>query len=69
MLPLFGEANIVGIVLDEDDQVKVKYLIAARATSRMSGKLTYLNWLQFLDEGDDGRSATWWRHPCILPFC
>lgn len=41
MLPLFRVANAVRIVLEEDDQVKLKYLIAAMAASWTSGKITY----------------------------
>lgn len=38
MLPLFGEANDVAIVLEENDQVKLKHLTATMAASRTFGK-------------------------------
>lgn len=48
------EANVVGIILEEDEQVKSKYLTVAMAISRTSGKSTYATWLS---EGDGSKSG------------
>lgn len=32
MLPLFGKANAIGIILEEHDQTKLKYLTVAMAS-------------------------------------
>lgn len=41
MLPLFSEARPIKIVLEENNQVKLKYLTVTMAASRMCGKSTY----------------------------
>lgn len=41
MLPLYGSVNALGIVLEEDGQVKLKYITASLAAGRMSTKSTY----------------------------
>lgn len=61
MLPMFGEANAVGIILEEDDQVKLKFLTIFMTSSRMSGKLTQVTRLRFFDKGDGSRTTMWWR--------
>lgn len=38
ILAMFGEANIMGIVLEEEDHMKLKYLIEAMIASRSSRK-------------------------------
>lgn len=52
MLSIFREANAKEIVLEEDDEGKLKYLTSAKTTSRTIGKSTYVTWLRFFDEGD-----------------
>lgn len=44
----------MGIVLGEEDQVKLK--MASTTASRFSGKSSYTTWLRFFDEGDDNHS-------------
>lgn len=41
LLLMFGEANAMGIILEGEDQVNLKYLTVAMTSSRLSGKLTY----------------------------
>lgn len=41
ILPLFDEANVVGIDPEEDDQAKLKYMTVVMASSRTFGKSTY----------------------------
>lgn len=38
ILPMYGEANAVGVILEDDDGVKLKYLTSAMAVSRTSTK-------------------------------
>lgn len=47
VLPMF-KANGAMVVLEKDDQVKMKYLTVAMIASRASGKLAYVSWLCFL---------------------
>lgn len=37
MLPLFGDTHVMGVVLDEDDEVKLDLLNEALLASRLSG--------------------------------
>lgn len=53
MLSLFVEANTMGIILEGDDQTKLKYLTFDMAASKALGKLTSATWLRLFDEGDD----------------
>lgn len=41
MLPMFGEANDMGIVLEEEDEVKLRYLTSTMIATRTSDKSTY----------------------------
>lgn len=41
MLPLFREANAMGIILDGDEQSKLKYLTIAMIALKILGKSTY----------------------------
>lgn len=43
------------IFLEEEDQVKLKYLTPAMATSKMSSKLTYVTYVRFFNEKDGSR--------------
>lgn len=40
-----------GIVLEGEDQTKLRYLTVVIAASKMSGKSSYMAWLWFFDEG------------------
>lgn len=60
-LPMFGKATLWGIVLEEDDGVKLKNLTSAMTPSRTSGKSTYATWLNFFYKGDGSRSGLWWK--------
>lgn len=51
-LPLFNEANPMEIVLDGDNQLKLKYLLATITALRSSEKSTYATWLRFFHERD-----------------
>lgn len=70
MLPLFGEANSNEIVLEGENQVKLKYLTAAMTILRSSGKSTSITWLRFFIDGDGSLSkfivkaflAYWYCH-------
>lgn len=71
----------MGIILEEDTQVKLKYLTA----SRMSSKSKYVTSIKFLVEGNGSRSgrvveaflaywlfwygATKWSRECSKPLC
>lgn len=57
MLLMFGEANSIGFVLLEEDEVKVRYLTSTMTASKTSGKFTYAIWGRFFNEGDDSRSG------------
>lgn len=41
LLSLFGEANSMGIFLKEEDQIKLKFLMAMMTASKSSRKPTY----------------------------
>lgn len=56
MMPMFGEANVVGVVLEEESGVKLRYPTSVRTASRASRKSTYATWLRF-DERDGNRSG------------
>lgn len=57
MLPLFGDANVVGIVLEEDDQLKLKYLTTTITPSWTCAKLTYASCSVSLKKWDDSMSC------------
>lgn len=48
---MYGERNMMGVVLGEDDEEKWQYLTSAVVTSEMS-KLTYSTWLRYFGEGE-----------------
>lgn len=62
-LLLLSNATIVGIELDEGALPKMKYVLAAMTSSRLSGKSTYVSWLRFFYRGDSSRSD------CIVEVC
>lgn len=41
-------ATTMGIKLEERDEMKMEFLVAALTTSKLSGNSTYATWLQFL---------------------
>lgn len=57
MLPIFEEANAIWVVLEGDNQTKLKYLTAAMVASKTSDKLIYETWLRLFDKGDSSRSS------------
>lgn len=54
---MFGEANAIDIILEEENKIKLKYLAATMIASRSSRKSTYATWLRFYNEGDDNWSG------------
>lgn len=54
---MFGEADAMGIGLEGEDQVTLKYLMIAMSALRSSSKSSYITWLRFFDEGDGSRSS------------
>lgn len=70
-LPLFNEANAIGIFLERDDQIMLKYTIVAMVASKTSGKSTYALGCDFLTMRMATKVATWcrplWqtRSPCM----
>lgn len=52
LLPLFGKGNTIRVVLEEENQIKLKFLMAAMTTSRILGNLTYPILLRLFYEGD-----------------
>lgn len=40
MMLMFEEGNVVGVVLEEEDGLKLKYQTSTITTSRLSGKST-----------------------------
>lgn len=55
MLLMFGNVNVVGMVLKGEDKEKLGYLTSVMTASRLSGKSTYTTWIMFFDEGNDNR--------------
>lgn len=51
MMSMFRETNTVGVVMEEDDKVKLKYLTTVMTALMTSGKSTFTTWLRFFDEG------------------
>lgn len=64
-LPLFGEANDMGIVVDEDNKMKLKHLPAVMTSSISSTKSTYATWLKLFCEGDGSYSDFSVGVPCM----
>lgn len=53
---LFLEANIIGIVIKEEDRINLKFLMIMMTTLKSLGKSTYAIWLRFFDEADGSHS-------------
>lgn len=56
LLPFFGEANVKGIVLQEEDQLKLKFLLEEMMLQSHRGNPTNAIWLGFSYEGNNSRS-------------
>lgn len=41
MLPMFRELNVIGLVLEKEDEVKMRYPTSAITASRTSSKFIY----------------------------
>lgn len=61
MLSVFVETNPIGVVLEEEVEMKLRYLSSILTTSRTSGKSNSTSRVCFFDEGDGNRSAILWR--------
>lgn len=57
MLPMFGEANPVEVILEEEDRVKLNYLTSIMTAWRTTCKFSYATWLNFFDKGDYSKSG------------
>lgn len=57
MLRMFGETNVVRLVPEKEDEIKLRYMTSIMTTSRTSGKFTYLNCVRLFDKGDCNRSG------------
>lgn len=57
MMLIFEEANAIWVVLEGEDQTRLKYLTAAMAVLNTSDRLTCETWLLLFDKGDDSRSG------------
>lgn len=55
LLHLFGEANAMGIVPEEENQVNLKYLTGAIIASRSSTKSNYTTGMRFFCKGNGNR--------------
>lgn len=62
------------VVLEEEDEVKLRFLTSAMTASRMCGKSTYTTWIHIMDEGHGSRSGyvleallTFWLLLYVLP--
>lgn len=58
-LVLFGGANSTGVKLEGEDQVKLKYLVAAITASRSSRKSTYVTWPRFFMRETAAAPISW----------
>lgn len=66
LLTLFGESSVIGIVLEGDDQTKLKYLTNVMAILKSLRKSKYAAWLWFSNEGSGNRSSG--SIPVILTY-
>lgn len=51
MMSLYGVRNVMGIVLEDDDEAKLKFLTSVTTAFKTSGKSTCISWLRYFDEG------------------
>lgn len=49
MLPLYGDAHAIGVVLSEEDNEKLDYMNEPLFASRSSEKATYASWIPYFD--------------------
>lgn len=47
MLLIFKEVNAMPVVLEKEDEMKLRYLTSAMTTLQMFGKSTYATWIHF----------------------
>lgn len=47
MLPIFREVNAMPVVLEKEDEMKLRYLTSTMTTLKMFGELTYPTWIHF----------------------
>lgn len=65
-MTMFGEANVEGIILEEEDQVKLKYLTVVMPKGCKANQLLPPG-SNFLTREMIAGVATWWR-PSIVPL-
>lgn len=56
------------IVLEEDEQTKLKYFSAAMVASKSSAKFTYETWRDFLMRWMETGLGIWWNLLCHTVF-
>lgn len=61
MLPMFGETNAMGVVLEVEDEMKLKYLTFSMTASRTSDKSSYATSLASSAREVTVEVATSWR--------
>lgn len=61
MMSMFIETNCVGVVLEKDDKMKLKYLTTVMIALMTSGKSTFATWLRFFEEGMAAEVTMWLR--------
>lgn len=61
ILSMFKKPNAMGIVLEEEDGHKLRYLTSGMTASTTSGKSTQATWACFFNKGDGSRVIILWR--------
>lgn len=56
VLPMSRDVNAMGVILEGEDEVKLRYLTSPMTASRTSGKSIYATSIRFSNEGGDNRS-------------
>lgn len=65
-LPLFGDTHLMGILFDEEDNEKLKFLNDAFLGSRTFGKGIYISWIPYFKTRKGKNSSYHVEDDCLL---